>query len=311
MSVRRTGLFPAAFFIVALAAVAALPLAALTLSETGSTLIFPLFQAWVGAYAKVDPGVHMTVNSTGSGAGIAGAIANQVQIGTSDAYMTDNQAMANPHILNIPLAISAQMVDANLPELHGAALKLSGPVLAGIYSGKIRTWDAPEIAAINRSVPLPHHAIVPVRRADGSGDTFIFTQFLSFTTCASGESDDPLCHGTWSDSIGYGTSVSWPSVSGILTANGNQGMLQTLSHTPDAVGYLGASFEDQAKQAGLVTAMLQNQAGNFLLPTTDTVIAAAAVAHSAHSLRRAADSGVRARSQFLSPDQLRIRHGVG
>lgn len=199
----------------AVALLATLQLAALTVSETGSTLIYPLFKAWVTAYAKVDPSLQVTVGATGSGAGIAQAIAKQVQIGTSDAYMTDNQAIANPHILNIPLAISAQTVDANLPQLRGARLKLSGTVLAGIYTGKIRTWDAPEIAAMNGGVALPHHAIVPVRRADGSGDTFIFTQFLTFTTCASGESDDPLCHGTWASTIGYGTSVPWPSVSAL------------------------------------------------------------------------------------------------
>ncbi|HTW50212.1 MAG TPA: phosphate ABC transporter substrate-binding protein PstS [Acidobacteriaceae bacterium] len=275
-TIRRTGRFPALFLTLALAAVAALPLAALTVSETGSTLIYPLFQAWAGAYAKVDPSVQMTLGSTGSGAGIAGAIARQVQIGTSDAYMTDNQAMANPHVLNIPLAISAQTIDANLPELHGAPLKLSGPVLAGIYTGKIRSWDAPEIAAINRGVSLPHHAIVPVHRADAAGDTFIFTQFLTFTTCVSGETDDPLCHGTWADTIAYGTSVSWPSVAGAATATGNGGMVRTLAATPYSVGYVGASFEDQAAKAGLVTAMLQNQDGKFLLPTPATVTAAAA-----------------------------------
>ena len=96
--------------------------------------------------------------------------------------MSDNEAMANPQILNIPLAISAQTVVANLPELRGATLKLSGPVLALIYSGKVSQWDAAPIAAINQGVPLPHHAIVPVRRADGSGDTFVFTQFLTFST---------------------------------------------------------------------------------------------------------------------------------
>ncbi|MFZ0630252.1 MAG: phosphate ABC transporter substrate-binding protein PstS [Acidobacteriaceae bacterium] len=275
-SVRRRGGFPALPVTLALIAAAALPLAALTVSESGSTLIYPLFQEWVGAYAKVDPGVQMTVAATGSGAGIAGAISKQVEIGTSDAYMDDNQAMANPHILSIPLAISAQTVDANLPELHGGALKLSGPVLAEIYTGKIRMWDAPEIASMNRGVSLPHHAIVPVHRADGSGDTFIFTQFLTFTTCVSGENDDPSCHGTWSDTIAYGTTVAWPSVAGAVTANGNAGMVQTIARTPYSVGYLGASFEDQASKAGLITAMLQNQAGNFLLPTEATVTAAAA-----------------------------------
>ena len=248
----------------------------ISISETGSTLIYPLFQTWVAAYAKVDPNLHMTVGATGSGAGIAQAIANHVQIGTSDAYMSDDQKMAHPDILNIPLAISAQTVEVNLPELHGAALKLSGPVLASIYTGKIRQWDAPEIAALNSGVHLPHQAIVPVHRADGSGDTFIFTQFLSFTTCASGDTDDPTCHGTWSNTIGYDTAVHWPSVSGAISASGNQGILQTLARTPYSVGYLGGSFQDQAKQAGLVTAMLKNQAGKFLLPSQSTVTAAAA-----------------------------------
>ncbi|HTU51186.1 MAG TPA: phosphate ABC transporter substrate-binding protein PstS [Acidobacteriaceae bacterium] len=250
--------------------------APVSISETGSTLIFPLFQTWVVAYAKVDPNLHMTVGATGSGAGIAQAIAHRVQIGTSDAYMSDDQKMAHPDILNIPLAISAQTVEANLPELHGATLKLSGPVLADIYTGKIRSWDAAPIAALNSGVQLPHHAIIPIHRADGSGDTFIFTQFLSFTTCASGDTDDPTCHGTWADTIGYDTAVHWPSVSGAISASGNQGMLQTLARTPYSVGYLGGSFQDQAKQAGLVTAMLKNQAGKFLLPTQNTVTAAAA-----------------------------------
>ena len=247
-----------------------------TISETGSTLIFPLFKAWVAEYAKVNPNLQITVGATGSGAGIEQAIANHVQIGTSDAYMSDNQKMANPNILNIPLAISAQTVDANLPELRGTPLKLSGPVLAGIYTGKIRTWDAPEIAALNRGVRFPHRAIVPVHRADGSGDTFIFTQFLSFTTCASGDNDDPSCHGTWAATIGYDTSVHWPSVSGALTAVGNQGMLQTIARTPYSIGYLGASFEDDARKAGLITAMLENQDGKFLLPSPETVTSAAA-----------------------------------
>jgi phosphate transport system substrate-binding protein len=96
--------------------------------------------------------------------------------------MSDNEAMANPQILNIPIAISAQTVEANLPELRGRALKLSGPILADVYSGKIREWDAGPIAELNPGLSLPGHAIVPVRRAEGSGDTFIFTQFLSFST---------------------------------------------------------------------------------------------------------------------------------
>jgi phosphate transport system substrate-binding protein len=188
--------------------------------------------------------------------------------------MSDTEAMAHPQILNIPLAISAQTVVANLPELQGATLRLNGPVLAAIYSGKIREWDAPAIAAINQSVRLPHQTIVPIHRADGSGDTFVFTQFLTFSTpdqqhLLSKDFD-------WEGKIGYSTTVSWPSVAGGLSAAGNQGMVETLARTPYAVGYLGASFQGAAEKANLHTAMLENQAGKFLLPTPATVSAAAA-----------------------------------
>jgi phosphate transport system substrate-binding protein len=240
------------------------------IAETGSTLIFPLFKAWIAEYAKVDPSLHLTAGATGSGEGIAQTISKQVQIGTSDAYMTDNQAMANPHILNIPLAISAQTVQVNFPDLRGGSLKLSGPVLAGIYTGKIRSWDDQPIAQINPGVHLPHQSIIPVRRADGSGDTFVFTQFLSFTSPENSSS-------SWEKTIGYGTTVNWPAVSGVLTASGNQEMLQVISRTPYSVGYLGGSFQTDAEKAGLITAMLQNQEGQFLLPNTATITAAAAV----------------------------------
>src|SRR5580658_9545740 len=208
--------------------------AAQNVAETGSTLIYPVFQGWVGAYAKVDPAVHMTMGATGSEAGISQAITGQVQIGTSDAYMSDTQAMANLNILNIPLAISAQLVVANLPELRGSALKLSGAVLAGIYSGKIGEWDAAPIAALNSGVHLPHRTIVPVHRADGSGDTFIFTQFLTFSTPEVGGVSPP---GSWEKTIYYGTTVHWPSVADSLTAssNSNQDMAQKLASTPYAV----------------------------------------------------------------------------
>jgi phosphate transport system substrate-binding protein len=246
--------------------------AAQTIIESGSTLMYPLLQSWIAAYAKVDPNLQIKAAATGSGAGIAQAIARQVQIGTSDAYMSDNQAMANPHILNIPLAISAQTVDANLPDLGGKPLKLSGPVLAGIYSGKIREWDAGPIAQLNPGVRLPHNSIVPIRRADGSGDTFIFTQFLTFSTAA----EDSIGYGSWGDKIGYGTTVSWPAVSGVLTVSSNGQMVQTLARTPYSVGYVGGSFEAEAGKAGLITAMLQNQDGRFLLPNAETIATAAA-----------------------------------
>lgn len=234
-----------------------------TLHETGSTLLYPLFQLWIPAYQGANPGTTITSESTGSGAGIARAIAGSAHIGASDAYMSDEQASRNPGIVNIPLAISALTVNYNLPGLAGGPLRLDGPTLAGIYSGAIRTWDAPEIAALNPGMRLPARTIVPVRRADASGDTFVFTQFLDFSTQR------------WENAVGYGTTVTWPTVPGERAGDGNAGVLKTLAATPYSVGYLGISFQDAVAKAGLGIALLKNQAGHFLLPTADTISAAA------------------------------------
>jgi phosphate transport system substrate-binding protein len=218
----------------------------ITLSETGSTLLYPLFRMWIRDYPQVAPGVSLTAAATGSGAGEQQAISRQAQIGASDAYMSDEEAEQNPGIKNIPVAISAQTVNYNLPGLNSAGLKLDGPTLAGIYAGRITEWDAAPIKAMNPSVNLPYQTIVPIRRADASGDTFIFTQFLDFSTQS------------WGDKIGYGTSVDWPSVAGEQTATGNDGMVKALAATPYSVAYIGISFGDAIAKARLGTAMLKN-----------------------------------------------------
>jgi phosphate transport system substrate-binding protein len=233
------------------------------LNETGSTLLYPLFQRWIQDYSHVAPGVTMTAAATGSGTGIAAAISGDARIGASDAYMSDEQAEQNTGIVNIPLAISAQTINYNIPELNNAKLKLDGPTLAGIYTGRITEWDAGPIAALNPELKLPHQTIVPVRREDASGDTFIFTQFLDFSTQS------------WEDRIGYGTTVPWPPVSGEKTASGNEATTQTLAAAPYSVGYVGISFRDLIAKAGLGTALLKNQNGNFLLPDAETISAAA------------------------------------
>jgi phosphate transport system substrate-binding protein len=235
------------------------------LHETGSTLLYPLFQLWVADYAHVAPEVAISTGATGSGAGIEAAMAGTAQIGGSDAYMSDQQAEQNPQLVNIPLAISAQTVNYNIPGLNGAALKLDGPTLANIYFGRVTQWDDPAIAAMNPGVALPHRQIVPIRRSDASGDSFIFTQFLDFS------------NQEWEDRIGYGTGVSWPSVSGELTASGNAQMVQVLASTPYSIAYVGISFHDAIAHAGLGTARLENQSGRFLLPTAETVSAAASM----------------------------------
>ena len=251
--------------LLAVTLLASLPAGAaeVTLHETGSTLLYPLFQLWSVDYAAANPGTGIATAATGSGAGIAEAVAGHVQIGASDAYMSDEEAERDRHILNIPVAISAQTVNYNLPGLGGTKLKLDGPALAGSYSGTIRMWDSPEIAGMNPGLHLPHQAIIPIRRADPSGDTFIFTQFLDFAVPS------------WDEAVGFGTKVPWPAVSGARSANGNEGMVKALAATPYSVGYVGVSFEDTVARAGLGTAMLRSQAGQFLLPTAETVNAAA------------------------------------
>jgi phosphate transport system substrate-binding protein len=239
--------------------------APVTLTETGSTLMYPLFQAWAASYPTIAPDLHLTLGATGSGQGIDDAIASKVNLGASDAYMGDQQKHDHPLILNIPLVISAQTVDVNLPDLHDIAVKLSGPVLAAIYAGQIHDWDDGAIAKLNAGVTLPHKPIVPIRRQDASGDTFVFTQFLTFSTPS------------WEEDINYGTAVDWPSVPAMITATGNDGMLKLLAATPYSVGYLGGSFQADAAKAGLQIAPLLNADGQFVLPTPETVANAAAV----------------------------------
>jgi phosphate transport system substrate-binding protein len=231
----------------------------LTLSETGSTLFYPLFQLWIPDYSRVATNVTLTAAATGSGDGLDAVIAGSAHIGASDAYMSDEQAEQNRGIVNIAVAISAQTVNYNVPALNGANLKLDGPTLAGIFTGKITNWDAPAIATMNPGVQLPHQPIVPIRREDASGDTFIFTQFLDFSTQS------------WEDKIGYGTGVAWPAVAGEKTVTSNDGMVQALAATPYSLGYVGISSQDAIAKAGLGTALLKNQSGKFLRPTPDTI----------------------------------------
>jgi phosphate transport system substrate-binding protein len=245
-------------------AVAPAHAAAIILNETGSTLLYPLFQAWIAGYKSIKPDVEITAAATGSSAGNQGAIAGSVRIGASDAYLSDEVAAQNPQILDIPLAISAVRINYNLAGLNDTHLKIDGPTLAGIYTGAITEWDDPAIKAMNPGAALPHHAIIPVRRADGSGDTFVFTQFLDFSTQ------------TWENNPGYGTDITWPNVAAEKAAPGNVGVVQTLAATPDSIGYVGISYADQIAKAGLGTAMVKNQDGQFLLATPDTIANAAA-----------------------------------
>ncbi len=240
--------------------------ASASLSETGSTLLYPLFNLWVPDYEKAYPQIKITTAGTGSGTGISQAAAGAVQIGASDAYLSHTQVSQHPGLLNIPLAISAQQVNYNLPSLSPSThLKLSGAILSKIYHGKITKWNDPAIAAINPGVTLPSRTIVPLHRSDGSGDTFLFTTYLSDQD-ASG----------WGNSISYGTTVSWPHVAGALGEEGNGGMVDGCKATPGCIAYIGISYLKKTNAAGLGEAQLANKNGAYELPTSSSISAEAA-----------------------------------
>jgi phosphate transport system substrate-binding protein len=233
------------------------PASPVTLNESGSTLLYPFLQELVGPLHAKYSNVTLAPGPGGSGKGISDAIAGTTQLGGSDAYLSNSQASGNPGLMNIPVAISSQAVNYNVPGVSN--LKLTGDVIAQIYQGKITKWNDQAIAALNPGVTLPSTTIVPVRRVDASGDTFIFTSFLSATNSA------------WQNGPAFGTSVTWPAVPNELTANGNPGMVQTCKATPGCIAYIGISSEDAAKAAGLGEAMLQNKAGNYVQPDDSTV----------------------------------------
>jgi len=235
-----------------------------SLSETGSTLLYPLWNIWAPAYNQKYPHVSITTAGTGSGTGIADAAGGTVDIGSSDAYLSPSQLQASPSLLNIPLAISVQVVSYNIPGVT-AHVKLSGKVLSEIYQGTIKTWDNPAITALNPGLTLPNLAIVPLHRSDGSGDTFIFSQYLS--------KQDP---NGWGTKVSYGTTVPWPNVQGALAENGNGGMVSGCKATVGCIAYVGISFLSQLLGDGLTYAQLQNGKGNYELPTQAAVAAEAA-----------------------------------
>jgi phosphate transport system substrate-binding protein len=236
------------------------PASSVTLTEAGSSLLYPFLQELVTPLHTQYPNVTLSPAAGGSGKGISDAIAGTTNMGGSDAYLSSGQLSANAGLMNVPIAVSSQDVNFNL---HGiTSLKLSGTVIAEMYQGKITKWNNSAIAALNPGVTLPAETIVPVHRVDSSGDTFIFTSFLSQA--------DP----TWSSGPSFGTTVSWPTVSGELTANGNPGMVQTCSSAPGCIAYVGISAESSAQSAGLGVAQLQNKDGNFVSDTSSTVEAA-------------------------------------
>ena len=239
--------------------------AAQTLSETGSSLMAPLFALWGPAYHARFSQVTIRTTSSSSGTGIDSAAAGTADIGASDAYLSPATLAKHSPLVNIPLAVAALMVVYHLPGIGQAAhLKLDGKLLARIYAGQITRWDDPAIAAANPGVRLPGTGIVLVHRGDDSGSTFLFTSYLN-AQAPSG----------WSGSL-IGTTIAWPRQPGELSAAGTDAMISSVKSAPGSIGYVGVSYLSQVRAAGEGEAALGNSAGGYVLPAAGTIRAALA-----------------------------------
>jgi len=243
------------------------PTTSVSVTEAGSTLLEPLFAKWATAIAGAHPTVTVQPSGGGSGQGVANAASGTSNIGASDAYLSQAQVAQYPGLENIPVAISAQQVNYNVPNITpaGTHLKLSGKVLSAIYQGTITNWNDSQIAALNPGVTIPSLAIAPIHRAESSGDTFLFTSFLAAA--------DPS---GWGTKYPPNTTESWPNVPGSAAATGNGGMVTTCAATPGCVAYIGVSYLGQATTAGLSYAELQNKSGKYEQPTPAAISAEAA-----------------------------------
>jgi phosphate transport system substrate-binding protein len=232
-----------------------------TITGAGSTFDYPAFTKWFEAYGKVDANVQFNYQSIGSGGGIKNLINQTVDFGASDAPMKDEALASAPgKILHIPIVAGGVAVIYNLP--GSPKLKLDGDTLAAIYLGNIIKWNDPKIVALNPRVSLPDTAIIPIHRADGSGTSFIFTDYLSSVNPA------------WADTVGKGSSVKWPAGIG-LAAKGSEGVAGQVKQLPGGIGYAELAYADHNS---IPFADMKNSSGNFISPAPDSVSAALATA---------------------------------
>lgn len=227
-----------------------------TLLGAGATFPYPIYQRWFAEYGKTNP-VRVNYQSIGSGGGIRQVTEKTVDFGASDAPMTEEELAKAPGMLHVPMVLGAVTIAYNLPGVD-QPLKLDGATLAGIYAGQITKWNDPAIAALNPGVALPDVDVIPVYRTDGSGTTYIFTEYLS--------SVSPQ----WQQQVGVGKSVNWPKG---LGGKGNEGVTGSVRQTPGAVGYVELAY---AREGNLPTASLRNAAGQFVQPSVEATAAAAA-----------------------------------
>src|SRR5713101_5973059 len=214
------------------------------INGAGATFPYPIYSKWLDEYARVDSSVRFNYQSIGSGGGQKQILAQTVDFGASDGPMSDdNLSKAPGRILHIPTVAGADEVAYNLP--GNPALKLDADAIAGIFMGKITKWNDPKIAGQNPEVTLPDQEIVVVHRSDGSGTTYIWTDYLSKVSAE------------WKQKVGTNTSVNWPTG---LGGKGNEGVAGQIKQTPGALGYVELIYAIQNK---MPYAEVKNSAGEF------------------------------------------------
>jgi phosphate transport system substrate-binding protein len=240
----------------ALAAAVATSTSAQTLiNGAGATFPYPLYSKWFSDYTKVNTSVRFNYQSIGSGGGINQFTAGTVDFGATDAPMNADQLAKAPDAVHVPMVLGAVVITYNAP-IDG--LRLTQANVADIFLGKIKKWNDPALAAVNPSLKLPDAPITVARRSDGSGTTYVFTDYLSKISPE------------WKEKVGTGTSVSWPVG---LGGKGNEGVTGLVKQTPGAIGYVELVYANQNR---LAKAILQNKDGAFVAPTLAATSAAAA-----------------------------------
>lgn len=231
-----------------------------SLNGAGATFPNPIYQKWFTQYSSAHSGVRINYQSLGSGAGIAQVTAGTVDFGASDGPMTDEQlAKVQGTLLHIPTVLGAVVPCYNIPGVK-QELKFTSDLLAYIFLGKINNWNDPNIAKVNPGVKLPNLPIVVVHRSDGSGTTYIFTDYLSKISAE------------WNTKVGKNTSVKWPVG---LGGKGNEGVAGQVRQTDGAIGYVELIY---AVQNNISYGLVRNKSGNFVKATLETTTAAAAAA---------------------------------
>lgn len=243
--------------LVAAAGLAAPTHAQLQLNGAGATFPYPLYSKWFAVYAKVDPTVRFNYQSIGSGGGIRQITKQTVDFGASDGPLSDEQlAKAPRHLMHFPTVMGAVVLTYHVEGVP-TGLKLTPAAVAGIFLGTITKWNAPALTAANPGMSLPDADIVVAHRADGSGTTYILTDYLSKVSP------------TWAHTVGRGTAVRWPVG---LGGKGNEGVTGLVKQTPGSIGYVELIY---ALTNGLPIADVKNQSGNFVKPSLESVTAAA------------------------------------